>query len=86
MQDDYKNQIAELRRELEALRQEFYLNNFISSKDENKYVRFNSRIRVPIYSSAPGTAEVGELYVDSDDGKLYVCTTANTWALVGGQS
>jgi hypothetical protein len=86
MPDTEKNQIQELRRELEALRQEFYLNNFISSKDENKYVRFNTRLRVPIYSSAPTTAEIGEIYANSTNGKLYVCTSANTFTLVGSQT
>lgn len=86
MPNDLQTQINELKRQLEALSGEYYTNNFTASQDFNKYVRFNSRLRVPIFSSAPTTAEIGELYANSSNGKLYVCTSANTWTLVGSQT
>lgn len=85
MQDN-KTQIEMLRQQLESLQAEFYKNNFSGSQDFNKYVRFNARIKVPTYSSAPSVCEIGELYVNSGTGKLYVCSAANTWSLVGTQS
>ncbi len=86
MPNDTQAQIERLRRDLEDLINEVYANNFSASQDFNKYSRFNTRLRVPIYSSAPSTAEIGELYANSSNGKLYVCTAANTWTLVGSQT
>lgn len=86
MRDDQKNIINELRREIEALRSEFYLNNFATSQDFSKYSRFNSRIKLPTYASAPSTCEIGEVYVNSGSGKIYVCSATNTWSLIGTQA
>ena len=33
----------------------------------------------PKYSTAPTTCEVGEAYLNTGNGKLYVCSSANTW-------
>lgn len=74
-----------LKQQVEALASEFHLNNFVGSQDVNKYVRYNDRVRVPIYSSSPTTCEVGELYSNTSNGKLYVCSAANTWTVVGTQ-
>ena len=86
MPDDLKNQILILKQRLEALESAFFTNNFSASKDENKYARFNSRIKVPTLASAPSACEIGELYTNSGTGKLYVCSAANTWTIVGTQS
>jgi hypothetical protein len=86
MPNDPQSQIDRLRRDLQDLTNEVYSNNFSASQDFNKYSRFNTRVRVPIYSTAPSTAEIGELYANSTNGKLYVCTAANTWTLVGSQT
>ncbi len=86
MQGQPQNEIAQLRADLEALTAEIYSNNFIGSQDFNKFSRFNSRLRVPLYATAPQVAEIGELYANSTNGKLYVCTAANTWTLVGQQT
>lgn len=86
MQNDLQAQVDKLRRDLEDLTNEVYANNFSASQDFNKYSRFNTRLRVPIYASAPATAEIGELYANSTNGKLYVCTAADTWSLVGTQT
>lgn len=78
-------QVDQLKKDIEALVSEFYVNNFSASQDFQKYSRFNTRLRVPIHSVAPTVAEIGELYANSTNGKLYVCTSANTWTLVGAQ-
>lgn len=84
MTPDLQAQINMLKQELEALRSEYYSNNFLGSQDFNKYVRFNSRLKVPSYSSLPSTCEVGELAESS--GKLRICSAANTWTIVGTQT
>ena len=86
MPNNPDNRILELEKELKDLKDAFYTNNFSSSQDFNKYSRFNTRLRVPVRTSAPVTCEVGELHVISSTGKIYVCSSANTWSLVGTQS
>lgn len=73
-----------LKQQVEALQAEFYKNNFSGSQDFNKYVRFNTRVKVPSYSVAPAKCEVGEIIEVS--GKLRICSAANTWTIVGTQS
>lgn len=77
-------QIEILRKEFEALKSEFYANNFPSSQDFNKYVRFNGRLKIPRASTVPTTCEVGELVEVS--GKAYICSAANTFSLIGTQT
>lgn len=72
-------EIQQLRKDLEALTAEFYRNNFSSSQDFTKFSRFKTRFMFPKYSTAPTTCEVGEAYVNTANGKLYVCSSANTW-------
>lgn len=86
MPPNQKNQLAYLQKQIDALRSEVYSNNFKTSQDFQKYSRFNTRLRIPTLSAAPSTCEQGELYVNSGTGKLYVCSAANTWSLVGTQS
>ncbi len=83
---DTNTQIEMLRQELESLRAEFYRGNFSSSQDFTKKVRFQSEVVVQRASTAPAKCEQGALYVNSGTGKLYVCSAANTWSLVGTQS
>ena len=77
-----------LQQQIEALRTEYYANNFTTSQDFNKYVRFNSRLKVPHYASDPTVGEVGEII--EVGGKLKICTvaslTAPTFVVVGTQS
>lgn len=82
--EDLQNRIQKLEQELFGLTSEVYTNNFSSSQDFNKYSRFNTRLKVPHYSSDPTTCEVGEIIEVS--GKLKVCSAANTWTIVGTQS
>lgn len=79
-----QEQIDALRRDLNQLKAEFYKNNFASSQDFNKYCRFNSTLKVPHYSSAPATSNVGEII--EVGGKLYISTAVDTWTVVGTQS
>lgn len=79
-------ELDKIKSDLEKLQNAFYKNNFSTSQDFPKYSRFNSRIKVPTYATAPTTCEIGELYVNSGTGKLYVCSSANTWGLVGTQA
>lgn len=80
------NELEQLRRELDALKEAFYTNNFSSLQDFQKFSRFNTRLKVPTYASAPTICEIGEVYVNSGTGKAYVCSSANTWSLIGTQS
>lgn len=83
---DNKAQIEMLKQQIEAMRSEFYLNNFSGSQDFNKKVRMNTTLRLPVYGTAPVKCEQGEVYVNSGTGKAYVCSAANTWTIVGTQS
>ena len=86
MPNDLQQQVNQLSARLEALTGEVYTNNFTSSQDFNKFTRFNTRLKVPIFAVAPTVAEIGELYANSTNGKLYVCTAANVFSLVGTQT
>lgn len=82
---DLQAQIDKLRADLESLSQNFYKNNFSSIQNFNKDAVFNSRLRVPVFDTAPAICEVGDLV--SIAGVLYICTVANTtWTVVGTQS
>jgi hypothetical protein len=85
---DLQNRVDQLEKDLEALNQEYYANNFSSSQDFNKYSRFNTRLKVPHYSSlalAQVACEVGDIC--EVGGKLYICTVLNTtMTLVGSQT
>lgn len=80
---ELQDTVEQLRRDLEALNQEYYANNFSSSQDFNKYSRFNTRIKIPHVTALPSVCEVGELTEYS--GKAYICSSANTWTVIGTQ-
>lgn len=79
-----QDQVAKLQQDLRAINDEFYKNNFTARQDFNKASSFTTRLKVPHYASAPTTAEVGEIIEVS--GKLYICSSANTFSLVGTQT
>lgn len=83
---DNNTQIEMLKQQVESLQAELYRGNFIGSQDFTKYVRFNSRLRLPVYATPPSKCDLGEVYVNSGTGKAYVCSAANTWSLIGTQS
>lgn len=86
-------QIAELQAQLDKLRGEiaelsgnFFKNNFTSNQIFNKDCTFSTRLRVPVYSSAPTVGEIGDII--SVAGVLYICTTASpgiVFSKVGAQ-
>jgi hypothetical protein len=80
MQQDYvtREEFVKLQNTVDALSQSFYKNNFNSSQTFNKDSVFTTRLRVPVYSSAPAVAEEGDLIYVA--GVLYVCTTAGSVA------
>lgn len=81
---DLQEQINKLKADLESLSQSFYKNNFSNSQTFTKDVTFQTRLRVPTYTSAPSICEVGDLIAIS--GILYICTVANTtFTAVGTQ-
>lgn len=84
MQNDLQQQILMLKQQIESLQAEYFKGNFSGSQDFNKYCRFNSRMKVPVYAATPTTCEVGELC--SVSGKLRICSASNTWSIVGTQS
>lgn len=88
MPNDTQAQIDKLRADLQELTDEFYLNNFTSSKDYNKYSRFNTRMKVPHSAADPTIGDVGDIV--EVGGILKICTaaslTAPTWTKVGLQS
>lgn len=73
-----------LKRQVRELADAYYANNFPSSQDFNKYVRFNGRLKVPHYATLPATCEVGELA--EQGGELNICSSANTWTVCGTQT
>jgi len=77
-------QIDQLRKDLEALNNEYYRNNFSALQEFNKASTFTTRLKVPRYATAPTTAEIGEII--EVGGKLYICSTANTFTVVGLQT
>lgn len=77
-------ELQKLQQQLDQLTQEFYRGNFSDSQDFPKYSRFNTRLKVPHYASNPTTCEVGEII--EVGGKLKICSSANTWSVVGTQS
>jgi len=83
MENDLKQQVTMLSQRLESLSAAYYANNFNSSQDVIKYTRFNTRLKVPSYSSDPSVGEIGEII--EVGGKLKICTSANTFTVVGTQ-
>ncbi len=81
---DIQAQVDKLVEDLKSLNDEVYANNFSSSQDFNKFSRFNTRLKVPHYPVLPTVCEIGELV--EVNGKLYIGSAINTWALVGTQS
>lgn len=80
-----KSQLEMLKQQVESLQAELYRGNFTGSQDFTKYVRFNTKVKLPVYGTAPAKCEQGEVYVNTN-GKLYVCSATNTWTVAGTQS
>jgi len=83
--EELRGQLQELRKQVDSLSQSFFKNNFSSSQSFTKDVTFQTRLRVPVYTSAPSICEVGDLICIA--GVLYICTVANTtFTVVGTQT
>lgn len=80
MDKTVEEQIQILRNDLTALQNEVYRNNFSSSQDFNKFIRCNTRLKIPHYDSVPPIGEVGELI--EVGGTLLICSSANTFSIV----
>jgi len=76
--EELQAQINKLQRDLQDLTDEVYANNFSAHTDFNKTSYFNTRLRVPVYTTKPSTCEIGE--VCSNGGKLWHCSAVNTWS------
>jgi len=77
-------QIDKLRKDLDDLIAETYRNNFSASQDFNKASNFTTKLKIPHFSDIPTQGEVGELI--EVNGKLYICSSANVFTLVGTQT
>lgn len=84
MDKDPQEQIKILRQEIESLKGEIYRNNFSNHQDFNKFSNFTTRLKVPHYDAIPPVGEPGELL--EAGGKLYICSSPNTFTIVGSQS
>ena len=81
---DSQKEIEKLRKDLDALNEEYYRNNFSAHQDFNKSSNFTAQLKVPHYDVRPSTCEVGQIIESS--GKLYVCSVMNVWTVVGTQT
>ncbi len=84
MTPDEQKQFNQLKKDFEALKAEYYRNNFSSSQDFQKYCRFNGRFKITHYDSLPATCEIGELA--ETGGELNICSAVDTWTVVGTQT
>jgi hypothetical protein len=77
--------VNKLQNDLASLSSQFFKNNFPSSQTFTKDCIFNTRLKVPHYTSAPSISDLGDLI--EVGGKLYIGTsTSGTFQLVGSQS
>jgi hypothetical protein len=83
MDNDLREEIEKLKKDLAALNEEVYKNNFSTFQEFNKRSSFTVSLKVPSYRTVPEVAEVGEII--EVNGKLYICSAINTWSLVGTQ-
>lgn len=81
---DLEQRIIRLERDLAALNDETYKNNYSTYQEFNKGSNFTSALKLPHVTTLPAVPEAG--YVCELDGKLYISTSLNTWALAGSQS
>lgn len=82
--NDLQAQITQLTKDLKALTEEVYRNNFSATQDFNKASNFTSKLKVPHYDSIPPVGQTGE--VIEVNGKLYICSATNVYTIVGTQT
>lgn len=84
MDKTIQEQLDILKQNLDALTAEVYRNNFSSHQDFTKSSNFTTKLKIPHYDTVPVVGEVGELI--ESGGKLYICSSANVFTIVGTQS
>lgn len=84
MDIETQKQLDKLRQDLDALNAELYTNNFSALQIYNKYSNFTTQLKIPHYASLPTKCEVGEIL--ESGGKLYICSSTNSFSLVGTQT
>jgi len=82
--EELQQEIVRLKKQVEAISVEVFKNNFSTRQDFNKASSFNTKLKIPHYTSVPGTCEVGEII--EYGGKALICSVANTWTIIGSQS
>lgn len=82
--NELNDNIKVLRRDFQSLSDDYYKNNFSSHQDFNKSSVFTTSLKVPHYDSVPAKAEVGMIIENS--GKLLICSSPNTFVIVGTQT
>jgi len=75
-----REEFDRLRKDLDALTEEMYKNNFSASQDFNKKSSFTTSLKVPSYDQLPQTCLVGQ--IAESRGVLKICSAANTWISV----
>ncbi len=70
--------ISKLERDLQDLNDEVYKTNFSAQQDFSKSANFTTRLKIPVYTSVPTKADIGEV-VALTSGSYYVCKSTNTW-------
>jgi hypothetical protein len=78
------NELQKLKKEVEQLRQQMNRENFSNLQVFSKDVQFEKKIKVFNKSANLAKCETGELSVVG--GKLYICSAADTWTIVGTQT
>ena len=81
---DLQNQLTQLRQSVETLNGEVFRGNFSSRQDFAKASNFTTLLKVPSYDTAPTSCDIGEII--EVGGKLAICSSANTFTIVGTQS
>jgi hypothetical protein len=84
MDEETQKRINKLQKDIEAISTEVFKNNFSTHQDFNKASSFNTKLKIPSYTSVPATCEVGEII--ENNGKLLICSATDTWTICGTQS
>ena len=79
-----QNELDRTKKKLESFIEEAKRNDFSARKDFNKAVAFNTSMQIPVLKSLPATCRTGEMVMKS--GKVYACTSPDTWVVVGTQT
>lgn len=79
-----QEEIQKLQQQINELNERIDTDNFSKLKVEMKDVYFEKKVRLFNKSANLAVCQTGELSVVG--GKLYICSAANTWTVVGTQT